>query len=97
MSHLVIVADIRATPGQGDALETALRALVPPTLGEEGCVHYDLHRDNDDPDHFLFHEAWESRALWERHNASDHIAHHKSANAALVESTVIHEMTRIDG
>lgn len=50
----------RAKPGQEDALETALLALVAPTRQEPGALEYHVHRDRTDPTLFVFYEAWES-------------------------------------
>ena len=64
---LTIVAIFRARPGCELDLEQALRALVPPTQKESGCLNYDLHASLDEPGLFYFHETWRS--------ADDHIAH----------------------
>ena len=92
--HLTIVAIIRAAAGQGDAAAVEIEKLVAPTRVEAGCLQYDLHRDNVDPDRFLFYETWASRPLWQDHMNSDHIAAYKAATAGLVESVEIFEMTR---
>lgn len=55
-----VVGQARAKPGQGDALEAALLALVEPTRLEAGALEYHVHRDRADPDLFIFYEAWES-------------------------------------
>ena len=51
---LTIVAHIHAVPGKEELVQSELEKLVPITRKEAGCLQYDLHRDNDDPTHFLF-------------------------------------------
>ena len=92
---LTIVADIRAKAGKEDLVRMELEKLVEPTRREAGCIQYDLHRDNDDPSHFLFFENWENRDLWQAHMKSSHLAAYKQATDGAVEETIIDEMTRI--
>lgn len=64
---LTVVAVFRARPGHERALGAALRAMLPPTRKEAGCLIYDLHSSDHDPGLFFFHETWRS--------ADDHKAH----------------------
>lgn len=93
--QLTITANILAKTGKRDVVKQALLNLIPPTLAEEGCLNYDLHQDNENPDRFFFYENWESRDLWLNHNASDHIAAHRKATEGAVVEVIIHEMTPI--
>jgi quinol monooxygenase YgiN len=92
---LTIVADIHANPGKEDELAELLTSFVAPTRAEQGCVQYDLHRDDLDPGHFVFFEIWETRDLWQDHIASPHIAGSAEAREGLVASSIVSEMTRI--
>ncbi|MDN5626514.1 Major royal jelly protein [Epilithonimonas bovis DSM 19482] len=40
---------------------------------EQGCVQYDLHQDQDQPEVFFFYERWESREILEQHLKTDHL------------------------
>lgn len=91
---LTIVANIRAKAGHENAVRTELEKLVEPTRQEQGCIQYDLHRNNDKPGHFLFFENWESRDLWQAHMASDHIARYIEATDGAIEDFSIDEMSR---
>jgi len=66
---LNIVARIKASPGRADALEREMKTLVDETRREPGCLRYNLFRDTQDPDIFVFVEEWETRAQWEDHMA----------------------------
>ena len=73
MSQLTLIAKWKATPGAEDRLYEALRSLVEPTLAEQGCINYDLHRSIEDPGLFMFYENWTTKALWEQHINAPHI------------------------
>ncbi len=86
MSTLTVVARLKAKSGSEAALERELRALVEPTRAEKGCLNYDLHRSAQDSGLFVFHENWESRALWDAHMASPHIQAFSQKQGELTES-----------
>lgn len=66
-SPLTVVAIFRARADREEALASALRSMLAATRPEAGCLNYDLHRADDDPGLFFFHETWRS--------ADDHRAH----------------------
>lgn len=39
---------------------------------DEGCIHYDLYRDKDDPSVLTFLEEWESMEALEKHMEAEH-------------------------
>lgn len=92
---LTITACIVAKPGKRDLVKQSLQKLIAPTLKENGCLNYDLHHDNENPDRFFFYENWVNRELWLDHNASAHIAAHRKVTENAIVEVVIHEMTRI--
>ena len=91
---LTILAQITAMEGKEDLVHDALLALVEPTRAEEGCVQYDLHRDNDAPGFFVFYETWESRELWRKHMNAPHLEDYAKATEGAVTNFVLNEMTR---
>ncbi len=96
MTKLTIVAHIRANPDKAKLVKAELEKLVPITRGEKGCIQYDLHRDNEDPAHFLFYENWESRELWQTHMGAPHLAAYMKATDGAVAEFILNEMTQID-
>ena len=92
---LTIVANIRAAPGREELVYNELLKLVGPTRQEPGCLQYDLHRDNDNPAHFLFYENWQSHELWQQHMASAHLYAYKQATDGAVAEFTINEMTKL--
>ena len=95
MSKLTIVAHVYAKPDQVELLKAELEKLVPITRSEPGCIQYDLHRDNENPAHFLFYENWETRELWQQHMNTDHLAGFMKATEGAIASFTVNEMTRI--
>ncbi len=43
-------------------VEQAQRTMVEPTLGEPGCIRYELWQDRAEPGRFAMIEEWESEA-----------------------------------
>ena len=46
---LTIIAKLKARPGKEQEVYDACHALLAPTLAEEGCLNYDMHRSSEDP------------------------------------------------
>lgn len=95
MSKLIIVARILAKEEKRELVKSELLKLIPITRSEEGCINYDLHQDNENPNLFLFFENWESRNLWKTHMDNDHLKEYMEATDGAVEEFVLHEMTHI--
>ncbi|KEI72145.1 putative quinol monooxygenase [Endozoicomonas elysicola] len=93
---LTIVARIEARAGKIDQVNKALLKLIEPTRQEKGCIQYDLHQDNENPEVFLFYEIWESRALWQAHMNNEHLKVYMKETEGAVESFTLNEMSRID-
>lgn len=95
MSSLTIVASIKAKSDRIKLVKAALEKLIPITRDEEGCLQYDLHQDNDYPEHFIFIENWETRELWQNHMNAPHIAEYLHTTEGAIEEFNLTEMTRI--
>ena len=95
MSKLTIVADITAKPESVELVKAELEKLIPITRKEEGCIQYDLHRDNDDPNHFMFYETWTSRDLWQEHMNAPHLVEYMKATDGAVAEFTLHELTQV--
>lgn len=62
-----LIISITATPGNGDALGTALRARTEEVVSEPGCEQYEIFRSLNAPDHFVLLEKWQDAASLEAH------------------------------
>ncbi|NPD46942.1 MULTISPECIES: putative quinol monooxygenase [unclassified Lentimicrobium] len=92
---LTIIARITAKEEKRDLVKTELLKLIDITRAEEGCINYDLHQDQKNPNLFLFHENWETRALWQVHMNNQHLADYLKATEGAVEEFIVHEMSHI--
>ena len=95
MTTLTIIAHITAKQDQVTLVKSALTELIAPTLAEVGCLQYDLHQDNDNPEHFMFMENWASRDAWRNHMDAPHLQTYLAKVEGAVESFVIHEMSQV--
>lgn len=93
---LTIIADIRSAPGQDALVCAELQKLVEPTRNEDGCLRYDLHRDEEQKNRFFFYETWADRDRWERHMRAPHIAAYLAATEGAVESFDVSRMRRVE-
>ncbi|MDC3332612.1 antibiotic biosynthesis monooxygenase [bacterium] len=92
---LTIIARIEANPGKVDLVKTALIKLIEPTRQEQGCLQYDLHQDNENPNVFMFYENWQSRTLWQTHMNNDHLKAYMDETNGAVDSFVLNELSQI--
>lgn len=93
--QLTIIARILAKAEKIELVRTELLKLIEATRAEEGCINYDLHQDNENPNLFLFYENWTSRDLWQKHMETAHLAAFKAATDGAIEEIVLNEMTNI--
>jgi quinol monooxygenase YgiN len=95
MTKLTIVANIHAKPDHIAFVKAELEKLIAITRKEKGCLQYDLHVDNTQPEHFMFYENWESRELWQAHMNAPHLAAYMRATDGAVAQFALNEMTPI--
>ncbi len=93
--QLTIVAKILVKEEKRELVKSELLKLIDTTRAEEGCINYDLHQDNENPNLFLFFENWSSRELWQVHMANTHLKEYiKATDGAIVEFS-LNEMSCI--
>ncbi|MCL6294542.1 putative quinol monooxygenase [Jejuia spongiicola] len=92
---LTIIAKILVKPEKLELVKKELLKLIDLTKAEEGCINYDLHQDNQDKNLFLFYENWESRALWQMHMNSKHLANFQKVTDGAITEVILNEMTQI--
>lgn len=67
---LVSLAILQARADQRDPLRAALKALVPLTRQEPGCIDYTLFEQADAPGTFYMRESFTDRAALDAHIAT---------------------------
>jgi len=80
---IVLVAKYTVKPGQGDAVEAALRRMAPLVkAGEPGCALYQANRAADNPDLFLLYEHYVDQAALAAHRETPHFKE-------IIEGTIV--------
>lgn len=92
---LTIIARILAKEEKRELVKSELLKLIDVTRAEEGCINYDLHQDNENPNLFLFHENWENKEFWQKHMGNAHLSEYLKATDGAVDEFIVHEMTHI--
>ena len=95
MSQLTVIAHIYANPGHEAEVKAELEKLLPITRAEDGCINYDLHTDNADPTHFVFHENWASKAALKNHLSAPHLKAYMKAVDGKIRDFTLNEMTPV--
>lgn len=92
---LTLIATITALPGQEAAVEAGLRQLVPPSQAEAGCLQYNLHRHQEQPNRFIMVEQWLDAAALSAHQQTAHFLHFGQTCGSLLEQVDHQLMQRI--
>jgi len=71
-TEIRVVAILQAQPGQAEAVERALRAIVAPSRAEAACHFYTPHRDSGQEGRYVFIERWASREALAEHEQTAH-------------------------
>jgi quinol monooxygenase YgiN len=70
---IVLVARYYGKPGQGDAIEAALKQIAPRVAATEpGCRLYQASRSQENPDMFLLYEHYVDEAAFLGHRETPH-------------------------
>jgi quinol monooxygenase YgiN len=80
---IVLVATYTVKPGQGDAVEAALKRMAPLVKASEpGCAMYHANRGADNSDLFLLYEVYADQAALSAHRETPHFKE-------LIEGTIV--------
>lgn len=92
---LTIIATPTVDPARIDEIKQAMLDLVDATLKEAGCIRYELHQDNAEPNRFTFVEAWENRELWQQHMDGAAVARFNARIDGGIIAFELRELTRV--
>ncbi|MCC3701250.1 putative quinol monooxygenase [Rouxiella badensis] len=87
-----IVAPLTVKPEFIEEVTTALLAVVSASREELGCLQYDLHREIDNPNNFVFYERWRSDEAIAQHEQSAHFKHFVSQIEGKLEKIEIKKL-----
>ncbi|MDD2384325.1 MAG: putative quinol monooxygenase [Sulfurospirillaceae bacterium] len=96
MKNIIVVATLTLKKSQGDTVLEALKALHKATHQEDkGCLQYDVHKDIEKENTYVFVEIWESEALLAEHMEKEHFHTYKAFMGDKVESMSIQKLEKI--
>jgi len=58
---VLVTLDLKVKPENAEDLKNWLRGELHHTRGFDGCIGITIHSDQDDPNHLLIVEHWDSR------------------------------------
>lgn len=90
-----IVARILTNEEKREFVKAELIKLVGFSKSDEGCINYNLHQDNENPNLFVVYENWENRSFLEKHVTSKHFVNYVELTKDTVEEFIVHDMTQI--
>lgn len=71
--EVVLIATFHAVPDAIGELRERLIEMVTLSRVEAGCVRYELHVEDDDPNVLTFIETWESQSALDSHDRTEHL------------------------
>jgi (4S)-4-hydroxy-5-phosphonooxypentane-2,3-dione isomerase len=82
-----VIVNLQVKPDMVDAFVEAIGENSRASRRDEpGCLRFDVHRDNDDPTHFVLYELYaDERAFTEAHRSAPHYEKWRAAAAELLE------------
>ena len=76
----VLVVSAKVKPEQRGRFLEAIEDNAVRSVGDEpGCLRFDVVRDNDDPDHYLFYEVYRDEEAFQTHRDTGHFARWREA------------------
>ena len=73
MEPVTLIGVVVAKNETREALRRILTEQVAPTRREPGCINYDFHVDENDPNVFMFYENWRTKADLDAHLKMPHL------------------------
>ena len=92
---ITLIATITAKPEHAEEVKSELLKLAEGSQAEQGAIHYNIHQDNNNPNHFVTYEVWETKALMDQHGQSAHFQNFMKVTKEMIENFDLTQMTRI--
>jgi quinol monooxygenase YgiN/catechol 2,3-dioxygenase-like lactoylglutathione lyase family enzyme len=79
------IGRLTALPSHGDDVASLMHWVAEATRHEDGCLAYQVHRSEADPNTTVVYESWTSPAALAAHHETAHMAAFQEAAGSLVE------------
>ncbi|MCD2173800.1 putative quinol monooxygenase [Rhizobium sp. C4] len=86
---IYVIATVNLKPGTVEDFVAAAAPCLIGTRAEEGCISYDLHRREGEPNTLVFVERWESREHLKAHFSAPHMLVYREATKDMVANRTI--------
>ena len=83
---VIVAVEIIVDEAQADAFATAVAKHRENSLGDEGCLGFDVARDDRNPARFLIWETYHDAAAFEVHKNAPFLAAFRDATQGMVTS-----------
>jgi quinol monooxygenase YgiN len=93
--HLHLVVHVHAKPGEAERVRAVLQSLLAPSRAGRGCLRYEPLADQKEAHPLTLVETRASRADWEAHMTTPHVARLGTDGAPLAASWTIAEASRV--
>ncbi len=90
---IFVIATLRAKPGMAARIIEVAKPCIEGTRKEKGCISYDIHQSQTDPDTLVFVERWESRDNLAGHMQEPHFKAWRAGAAELIADRKIEIIT----
>lgn len=93
---LAIIVDLEAEPGKGDELRDAIQTQARDSLeNEDGCRHFDVCADPENPDRFFLYELYDDQAAVEAHRQTPYYIKFRESIETVVKSRDLRLWSRL--
>ncbi|UTJ07845.1 putative quinol monooxygenase [Arcobacter roscoffensis] len=97
MEKIVVLAKLRIKKKFANEVYNELISLHNNTKKfDEGCIQYDLHKNPDEENSFVFVETWESLTALTKHEKKEHFVSFIESVEGKLESLDISKLIKID-
>ena len=83
---VIVAVELIVDETQADAFATAVAKHRENSLGDEGCLGFDVARDDANPARFLIWETYRDAAAFEVHKGAPFLAAFRDASQGMVTS-----------
>ena len=96
MSAVAVLATLKAKSGKEQQTQDELLKVMKHSRNEEGCLHYNLHQDQDNPQTFMLYELWSGQESLDRHMDTAHYKAYRINIKPLIHDRQVHKWNQID-
>lgn len=96
MKEIGVVATLTLKKAEDQSVIEAIKALHQAThKDDKGCIQYDVHKDTEKENTYVFVERWESEARLIEHMEKEHFKRYKAFMADKIESMSLQKLEKI--